>query len=497
MPQSEREYDDLLTARLRTLADIKRVQGEIAGMGFFPADAAKHNALLAERLAIIGRLKQLNSEMARAPAPLKQAMELRDAARERLKTTRDQQEATRALARIEGAARAADLRERFGSVGGRLAQAAGSGAANAAWGAAQKGAAFVRSQANRGFQGTVELARLQAETEMLAREFAGVMKPMMDLMTTITRKARKGMEGLSENQQDWIQRAVIGVVVGGIALRYRRPLAAGGRFLGRNAGVAGSVAGMAAIGATDRRAIQSVEEGETSTGIVQGASKIARFAVRRIPIVGQVIGAGTVLAGYGETAGKKTNPYTQTFREQNPDMAARMDGKSRAQLAQEWQDTREAGKPNRINAGGDNLAMWLKNTGRWIANQVPVGSRIKYEDEYSGYDQFKRELQRKKIIDGEGKTLVGGAGGGAAEAAGEPTKPRRMVTLQGGGIQEAGAGYFAIQERYARQTAEDERAKEEGAAGEDEEDEGRTLAKESVSLLAEIAKNTANPPQVK
>ncbi len=334
--------------------------------------------------------------------------------------------------------RAMDTQRRYGRLlGGAIngfGAVASNGLAQQAWGAAQYGASYVQSMAQRGFQGTTDMARLENETTLLSREFAGVMQPMMDMFTAFTKKARQSMEKMDRDDQDRLMNTVLGVAGLGMALRYR--------------GVIGSALG----------------GGASMLGLTQGGGlggTLGRFA-GRAGVAGVLFDMGKSAVGEGQRQAKESNPYSYTFAEQNPDMAKLLDRlnpeQQRALLEKASRD-----KPNALLRGLGSVGKWGRNTGAWLLNQIPIGDRIKYIDENSSYDQLKREIDRRGNL--------GGAVG------------RRMPTLQGGGVQEAGAGYFSIMQQYGRAAWE--------------KDSGGAESSEQIDLLKVIAKNTEPKPEVR
>lgn len=87
-----------------------------------------------------------------------------------------------------------------------------------------------RNFANRGFNGTVEKARFDFATEQLSKQFAAIMKPILDGMTYGAVEIERRMRGLSGGEQN----RLLGAGIGGVAgLRYAGPL---GAFAGAAAG---------------------------------------------------------------------------------------------------------------------------------------------------------------------------------------------------------------------------------------------------------------------
>lgn len=334
--------------------------------------------------------------------------------------------------------KALDTQRRFGRLLSGTVSAFGSMAANPlarqAWGAVQYGASQVQSMARQGFQGTTAQARLENETTLLARELAGAFEPLTDAATRLARKARQAAEKMDRDDQNRLMYATLGVAGAGMAYRYR-----------------GAIGG-------------ALSGGGSALGLTQGGGLMAtagRF-LSRAPLIGSVIGTGMAATGMGTYAADQTNPYTKTFREQNPEMADRLDRMSKEDMRKFWEATKESGKPNLFTRGAANFGQSARNLGARLLNQIPIGDRIKYSDEASSYDQLKRELARRGVL--------------------TPGEDRRRLTMQGGGVQEAGAGYFSIMQQYGQAAW----MKENGV----EEDE-------ATGLLRKIAENTTPKPEVR
>lgn len=116
-----------------------------------------------------------------------------------------------------------DLGSRIERLGRRMHAAAGAAekAARAeerreridrfASGAATAGAAAGTAMLYRGFSGTVEGNRLSTELDLLAKEFAGAFKPVIDDLTKGTEKVRKYLETMTPEGQDRLAAAGIGL----------------------------------------------------------------------------------------------------------------------------------------------------------------------------------------------------------------------------------------------------------------------------------------------
>lgn len=156
--------------------------------------------------------------------------------------------------------------------------------------------------ARQGFQGTVEQAKLDQETKMIAREMAGIMKPVLELMTRAARVVRKYLEGLGEGGQNAVMAGTLGA--GGLASAWAlRSVVTGGiasRILGMGAG-AGGAASAAGVGAAEAAGI-----GAGAAGTAGRAGGLGRFA----RVAGPVAAAAALT--YGAT---QSDDYTRLRRE--------------------------------------------------------------------------------------------------------------------------------------------------------------------------------------
>jgi hypothetical protein len=168
--------------------------------------------------------------------------------------------------------------ERWGSIIHRYGGALNT-AGNIAAGGAAAGAATAAGLARSGFQGTVEQNRFDLEMKMLAREFAGVMMPVLKAMTQAARFIRERMEGLSSAGQNV---AMAATVAGGLASSAwaMRSLVTGG-IAARLAGFGGTAAGgasAAGVGAAEAAGI-----GATAAGASR-AKWAARAGAAAVPL---------------------------------------------------------------------------------------------------------------------------------------------------------------------------------------------------------------------
>jgi hypothetical protein len=245
-PQTDQEYQAALESRAATLEQIRRIQAAIDQMGFLPADTAKHNQLLADRLRLTKEQQAVEADIRRADPGLQQAANVRQQAQERLRQLRDERQLAREQSAVLREARSLDLRQRYpvsGAAIARIEQGMRSPVGRALGNATLAAGATVGGMVQRGFSGTVEQNRLDFEMQLLSREFASAFKPIIELLTTGVTKVRRFMEGLDESGQNLV---MIGGMLAGAYGTARVARMAGGLVSGLG-GMAAGAGGMSAL----------------------------------------------------------------------------------------------------------------------------------------------------------------------------------------------------------------------------------------------------------
>jgi hypothetical protein len=246
-PQTDQEYQAALESRAATLEQIRRIQAAIDQMGFLPADTAKHNQLLADRLRLTKEQQAVEADIRRADPGLQQAANVRQQAQERLRQLRDERQLAREQSAVLREARSLDLRQRYGAAGAavaRVEQGMRSPVGRALGNATLAAGATVGGMVQRGFSGTVEQNRLDFEMQLLSREFASAFKPIIELMTAGVTKLRRFMEGLDGAGQNLV---MIGGMLAGAYGTARVARMAGGLVSGL-ASIGGGAGGAVAAG---------------------------------------------------------------------------------------------------------------------------------------------------------------------------------------------------------------------------------------------------------
>lgn len=283
--------------------------------------------------------------------------------------------------RVELTARYGERLGRFMHKYGGLVSGAGHTAGFAMAGIAGAGMGLAR----QGFHGTVEQARFDSEMTQLARELAGVMKPVMELMTKGAKAIRQQLQKLDQGGQDLVMGGLLlgGTAGGALALR---SLARMGGFMGG----AGGAAGTAASGAA----------GSAGGGFFGGGRGMLR------------VGAGVAGAGLLTHGAIEKNPFTGIA--------------GGAMLG--W----AVGGPVGAVAGG-------------AIGAVASSENRREGEKPSAYYDRMRAAGHSKV----GSTLMMGGeaisalfGGDTEEEAKAKTNAaRRQVQLAGGGFEATGSGY--------------------------------------------------------
>jgi hypothetical protein len=170
--------------------------------------------------------------------------------------------------------------------------------------------------ARQGFEGTVEQARFQAEQQRIAREMAGVFKPVMELFTRGARGIRQQLERTTEAEQNalMIGTAVAGTAGGFMAMRAvastigmfaGAPAAAQFRGMALRGGVGMAGAGLATYG---------IATNNTPVGAAGGA--MTGFAVGGP--MGALVGgaAGAAASSPGVRPGENVPQYYSRMRQE-------------------------------------------------------------------------------------------------------------------------------------------------------------------------------------
>ena len=483
-PQTEKELLATLAEREDTLKRIKALQAEIAKGGFIPADQVKHNELLAERLRLMGEQKRIEGDIKRANPTAADAVRVQMAAREQLAAAREQQRLAADRLRISQQARLLDLRERYGSVlggaAGRIEQAGQSrfakvaGAGLTAFGAAAGG------MARSGFQGTVEQNALDYEWKMLAREFAGVFKPVFELVTMGANKLRRFMEGLDETGQNLvllasglgaagmvarmtgiggIGRAVVGGMMGGPGGAILGGMMGG--FGGGGSGGGGSGGGGrgGGGGAMDMALLAGSSVGGGGAAAAKAGTFWGRartFGGRFVPGWGKVAAVGSAMVVGNQFRDGQSSEEFRTRHGENADALDQMQstGGSDALLA-EYQ---------RLRAGRSSAAKFQS----WVGGGFGYAGQ-----ERDTIDELERRLQSMGVTPGTG---------------------RRKVTPAEASYEDVGSAYKRASLSFLNSTA-----MEASQAGDKSSPAWANveIGKQIAATLELIQQNTAKTPEVK
>ena len=369
----------------------------------------------------------------------------------------------------ERAARAAesmrrdDISKRYGLAGrGYLAvqDVRGSAVGRAAGGAALAYGGFAGSLAAKGFQGTVEQNRLDTEWTMLAREFAGAFKPVIEAMTQGVRYVRKFMQGLDGAGQNLVM--VSGLLAG--AYGAHRAIGFAGSVVGGLAGLAGgSVAGAAGgAGAIAGGSAAAVGGGELLAGGALAATagrtgargllgRAVRFGKGNPYLIGAAVAAGTAAA-----LGPNTPSDSNEFRSRHGENADELD-----------------------KLGGSSDALLKKRAelmeGRSYATrfQSAIGGVFGYHgQEYDTLSEIDRRLTAQGFTPGTG---------------------RRSVTPDQFGYEEAGSAYQRASISYLRNAPSPELGPNGNPIASPEET--KALFQKMADQLEQIKKNTDAKPE--
>jgi hypothetical protein len=143
------------------------------------------------------------------------------------------------------------------------------GTAQAAGRLVQRTAENGYGMAMRGFNGTVEMNRLQTEIQMISRELAGALKPAIDITVQALKQFRQFLEGMSPAMQNRValgigavaansvSKSLLGIGLGGLAYKTARygynTVAGSGAAVA--AGTAGGINGTSAAAAGASRSL--------------------------------------------------------------------------------------------------------------------------------------------------------------------------------------------------------------------------------------------------
>lgn len=147
--------------------------------------------------------------------------------------------------------------------------------------------------AKQGFSGTVEQAKFDLEMKMLSRELAGIMKPVMEVMTKGARFIRRLLEGLGGNGQNIVMG---GLLLGGTAASAWA--ARGGMSMLGMLGTRAATPAMAAAASSGAGSLATQAGGAAAGGAAArtGARGLLRGAVRAspyLPFIATAIGGST------------------------------------------------------------------------------------------------------------------------------------------------------------------------------------------------------------
>ena len=196
--------------------------------------------------------------------------------------TREMKEALQGRAGAANPAKATEDSSMLDRIGKRIEDSLKAGLAS--------GIGQARSLAARGFAGTAEQAQNSYVMEMLAKQLAAVMMPVMQGMTYLAAQIEMRMRGMSGGEQNRLMGGLIG---GGFGLRYG----------GLSGGLAGFVLG-------------SELAGDSPGGSLRGATAGAYLGYRVAGVPGAI--AGTVIGGTagapGHYEGERPSEYYSRMR---------------------------------------------------------------------------------------------------------------------------------------------------------------------------------------
>lgn len=196
--------------------------------------------------------------------------------------TREMKEALQGRAGAASPTKSTDESSLADRLGKRIEEAMRSGLAT--------GLGQARSLAARGFAGTAEQAQNQYQMDMLGRQFAAVMMPVMQGMTYLAAQVEMRMRGMSGSEQNRLMGGIIG---GGLGLRY--------------GGAAGGLAGFA---------LGSAVLGDGPGGSLSGAAAGAYLGYRAGGPIGAGLGAlaGGAAGSPGHYEGERPSEYYARLR---------------------------------------------------------------------------------------------------------------------------------------------------------------------------------------